>query len=151
MVPSRCLWDSRATVRPPIGRMPGPGPSSGFDKGLFAHAIAAHSTQVRLFCHRYAGDPDEEDDLVQATWVLVWEELSNYRGDGSHAGWIIRLARTVCLRFVEERKVFKAMESLVSSETSFPLSEEETFARQEQEDRWLSDILALPAASSHAR
>lgn len=39
------------------------------------------------------GDEDEADDVVQETFVRVFEKLGSYRGDGSFEGWLYRITR----------------------------------------------------------
>lgn len=42
-------------------------------------------------CLRYAGNPDDAQDILQEGFVKVFHNLSRFRGDGSFEGWIRRI------------------------------------------------------------
>jgi len=49
-------------------------------------------------------DRDEAEDVVQETFVLVYENMGSFRGDGSFEGWLYRIMRRVVERQRRKRK-----------------------------------------------
>jgi RNA polymerase sigma-70 factor (ECF subfamily) len=45
---------------------------------------------LRRYCRRLAGD--EGDDVAQDALLAAWRALSQWRGEGSFAGWLRRIA-----------------------------------------------------------
>jgi RNA polymerase sigma-70 factor, ECF subfamily len=114
------------------------------DERFFADLVLEHSVQVRRHCRHFAIDSDDEQDLVQATWVLVWENRRTYSGRGSFAGWLRRLARTVCTRAARRRPVTICVDDV---EVLFePVREDAQHAleRQNLEDDQLDLVMSLP-------
>src|ERR1700754_3197118 len=42
-------------------------------------------------CMRYANDKDEAQDILQEGFIKMFNNVHNYRGDGSLEGWIRRI------------------------------------------------------------
>ncbi len=56
----------------------------------------------------YVNDHDHAQDLVQETFISVWQNLSSFRNEANIGTWIFRIASNHCLRAVKrERKVTK--------------------------------------------
>lgn len=45
------------------------------------------------------------DDLLQETWLAVWQSAGSYRGDSSVRGWILGIARRQTYYLLRRRKV----------------------------------------------
>jgi RNA polymerase sigma-70 factor (ECF subfamily) len=116
---------------------------SGEDR-LFEHLVREHGAQVRRYCRRFALDSDEEQDLVQATWVLVWERRRGYTGRGSFAGWVHRLTRTVCTRAARRRFDTVNVDDETTLFDAVPVDAQDAIERQTLEDERLDLIMALP-------
>jgi RNA polymerase sigma factor (sigma-70 family) len=50
-----------------------------------------YSPKMYGVCLRYAGNPDDAQDILQEGFVKVFKNLSRFRGDGSFEGWIRRI------------------------------------------------------------
>ena len=65
-------------------------------------AFTAFAEQYQPLVFRSAiglvGDRDEAEDIVQEVFVLLYEKMGSYRGDGSIEGWIYRITRRVAER-----------------------------------------------------
>jgi RNA polymerase sigma-70 factor (ECF subfamily) len=53
-----------------------------------------HGQAVHRLCARLA--PADADDLVQETFLRVLRYRTSWRGEGSIAGWLLRIARNAC-------------------------------------------------------
>lgn len=52
--------------------------------------MRAHEASLRRYTRRLAGD--EGDDIAQESLLAAWRALGQWRGDGSFAGWLRRIA-----------------------------------------------------------
>jgi RNA polymerase sigma-70 factor, ECF subfamily len=66
-----------------------------------------YSPKVYRICLAYVNDPEHARDLLQETFINVWESLSYFRGDAHISTWIFRIATNNCLRDVQKQKRFK--------------------------------------------
>lgn len=54
-------------------------------------------------CRRYAGQQNAED-VMQDSFVRVFQYLAQYRNEGSFEGWIRRVCVNTCIRHLEKAK-----------------------------------------------
>ncbi len=60
----------------------------------FRAVYEAHARTVRRVLHRLAA-PRDLDDLVQITWLKVYERMGSLREDGAAKTWVCRIAVNV--------------------------------------------------------
>jgi RNA polymerase sigma-70 factor (ECF subfamily) len=58
----------------------------------FDELVARHQGAVRAFLRRLGDDDAVADDLAQETFLKAQRALASYRGDGSVASWLLRIA-----------------------------------------------------------
>lgn len=61
--------------------------------------MRAHEASLRRYARRLAGD--EGDDIAQDALLAAWRALGQWRGDGSFAGWLRRIATR---RYLDRRR-----------------------------------------------
>lgn len=73
---------------------------------LFKGIFDANSTKIYHLCLSYAGDEDVANDLMQETFIKVWQNLDGFRNQSQISTWIYRIAINTCLSYlrVEKRK-----------------------------------------------
>lgn len=82
------------------------------DMSAFAHLVRLHQSRVRGFLRRLArGDGATADDLAQETFLEAFRKISDYRGDGSFAGWLSRIAYSRFLMELRKRKSTRPLEN----------------------------------------
>ena len=78
--------------------MTGPGPPDSAliarvlvddDRHAFATLVRRHQPSVRAFARRLAGD--SSDDVAQTAFVLAWQHLASFRGEGALRSWLLKL------------------------------------------------------------
>lgn len=55
-------------------------------------------------CLRYCGSTDNAKDMLQESFIKLFESLKNFRFQGSFEGWTRRIAVTTCLDFIKKLK-----------------------------------------------
>jgi RNA polymerase sigma-70 factor (ECF subfamily) len=69
----------------------------------FADVVRAHQGVVRGFLRRLCDTDATADDLAQETFLKAKRALPGYRGDGSLASWLLRIAYREFLSFRRSR------------------------------------------------
>ena len=64
--------------------------AAGGDLAAFGELVRSHEASLRRYTRRLAGD--EGDDIAQDALLAAWRALGQWRGDGSFAGWLRRIA-----------------------------------------------------------
>ena len=58
----------------------------------FREAFESHRDAVYRLLVRLARNPHDAEDLLQETYLTFWRKRAQYRGDGSLAGYLKRIA-----------------------------------------------------------
>src|SRR5215469_13443526 len=75
------------------------------DSAAFALLVRQHQSGLRGFLRRLTrNDPSLADDIAQETFLEAWRKLVHFRGDGSFAGWLNRIAWSRFLMDARKRK-----------------------------------------------
>jgi RNA polymerase sigma factor (sigma-70 family) len=92
---------------------------------LFKSAFDVYHQKIYHLCYAYTGDPDIASDLVQDTYLKVWEHLETFQNKASIGTWIYRIAVNTCLAFIKIGKRIqtesideRVMESISEAESS---------------------------------
>lgn len=59
---------------------------------------------IKKLCLGYTGTTTQADDLLQETFIAVWNNMHKYRGDASWSTWIYRIAVNTCLMYLRKEK-----------------------------------------------
>lgn len=70
----------------------------------FDNIYEKYAPKVFRICLGYTNNYDQAKDLTQDTFIAVWENLNDFRGDSSLATWIFRIASNKCLRALDKEK-----------------------------------------------
>lgn len=65
------------------------------DQRAFADLVAQLQPRVYRWALTYARDPDEADEIAQETFVMIYRQLDQYRGDAPFEAWVFRITRRV--------------------------------------------------------
>ena len=56
-------------------------------------------------CRRYANDQTEAEDMLQESFIRVFNNIAQYRFEGSLEGWIRRIVIHTALRILQKKKI----------------------------------------------
>ena len=70
----------------------------------FEQLYQQYSPQVYRVCMGYINDHEHARDLVQETFIAVWQNLKSFRKESAVSTWIFRIATNNCLRALERKK-----------------------------------------------
>lgn len=70
----------------------------------FKQLFEENSKKIFNLCYGYAGDTDTANDLMQETFIKVWQNLDKFRNQSQLSTWIYRIAVNTCLSHIRSEK-----------------------------------------------
>ncbi len=113
----------------------------------YAFNLLVRKYQQKLYYHirRIVVDHDDTNDLLQNTFIKVWNHLDGFREDSQLYTWLYRVATNECLGFLKQkRKRFFLPIADVESELSEKLVRNEVLNADKLELKLQQAILSLP-------
>lgn len=66
--------------------------------------------KIFRLCMGYVNDYALAQDVAQETFIIVWQQLPNFRNEANISTWVFRIASNNCLRQIEKQKRFQKVE-----------------------------------------
>ncbi|MCX6166435.1 MAG: RNA polymerase sigma factor [Sphingobacteriales bacterium] len=94
-------------------------------EALFKEIFRTNSRKIYHLCYGYTGDDDTANDLVQETFLKVWQNLDKFRNQAMISTWIYRIAVNTCLSHlrVEKRQAKEELTDKIIDEKAEEFSE----------------------------
>jgi RNA polymerase sigma factor (sigma-70 family) len=64
-----------------------------------------YAGKMLTVCRRYANDQTEAEDMLQESFIRVFNNIAQYRFEGSLEGWIRRIVVHTALRVIQKKKI----------------------------------------------
>lgn len=71
----------------------------------FTTLYQQYAGSIYKLCLGYAGEEALAQDLLQESFVSVWNNLNQFRGDAQWSTWIYRIAVNTCLGYLRKKKI----------------------------------------------
>lgn len=65
-----------------------------------------YAKKMFAVCYRYASDFSSAEDILQEGYIRVFENLHNYRNEGSFEGWIRRIMINTALEMLRKKQPY---------------------------------------------
>lgn len=75
------------------------------DRQLQQELYNRFAGKMYAVCLRYAGHPEDAQDLLQEGFVKVFRNLHRFRAEGSFEGWIRRVFINTCIEYFRRRSL----------------------------------------------
>ena len=98
------------------------------DLDAFDELVRIYQRRIYNFALRLSGATDDAEDIAQETFIRVYNNIQNFRGDANFSTWVFRIAHNV---FLDMRKKARAHPQ-ASLEEEIELEESEV--RRQVED-----------------
>jgi RNA polymerase sigma-70 factor (ECF subfamily) len=85
-------------------------------------------------CLRYSADKAEAEDILQESFLKIFNSIKEYSGSGSFIGWLRKIAVNTAITYYHKNLKFRyhiEIEEFVSSETGVMSFEEDFFTSEE--------------------
>jgi RNA polymerase sigma-70 factor (ECF subfamily) len=74
------------------------------ERRAFGELVRRHGSAVRNLLRRMGAQPAEADDTAQDAFLVAFERIAEFRGEGTFAGWVKRIAARQYLRRLQKQK-----------------------------------------------
>jgi RNA polymerase sigma factor (sigma-70 family) len=74
------------------------------DRAAFGELVRRHGSAVRGLLRRMGSAPAEADDAAQDAFLAAFERIAEFRGEGTFAGWIKKIAARLYLRRLQKAR-----------------------------------------------
>jgi RNA polymerase sigma factor (sigma-70 family) len=68
------------------------------DRAAFGELVRRHGSAVRALLRRMGAAPDMADDLAQDAFLAAFEQIAEFRGEGTFQAWVKRIAARAYVR-----------------------------------------------------
>ena len=81
------------------------------ERRAFGELVRRHGSGVRGLLRRMGAQAAEADDTAQDAFLAAFERIAEFRGEGTFAGWVKRIAARQYLRRLQREKRLSAIAS----------------------------------------
>jgi RNA polymerase sigma factor (sigma-70 family) len=74
--------------------------SAAGGRSEFGELVRRHSSPVRALLRRMGADPASADDVAQDAFLTAFEQIADFRGEGTFQAWVKRIAARAWLKRV---------------------------------------------------
>jgi RNA polymerase sigma-70 factor (ECF subfamily) len=74
------------------------------ERAAFGELVRRHGSAVRGLLRRLGASGAEADDLAQDAFLTAFEQMAEFRGEGTFAGWVKRIAARLYLRRLQRER-----------------------------------------------
>ena len=82
------------------------------DRDAFAELVRRHQPGVSRFVSRYLRSRDDNDEVVQDTFLRAWQQIARFQPDSNFAAWVMTIARFLCMARLKDAQRHPAPASL---------------------------------------
>jgi RNA polymerase sigma-70 factor (ECF subfamily) len=82
------------------------------DRDAFAELVRRHQPGVSRFVSRYLRSRDDNDEVVQETFLRAWQQIGRFQPDTNFAAWVMTIARFLCMARLKDAQRHPAPASL---------------------------------------
>ena len=86
------------------------------DEASFALLVRRYEAKLRVYVVQIVGNDEEARDLVQETFIRVWNNLNQYDPRYRFSTWLFRIARNLAIDTLRRRRPVVSMEMGEDSE-----------------------------------
>jgi RNA polymerase sigma-70 factor (ECF subfamily) len=79
------------------------------DRRAFGELVRRHGSAVRGVLRRMGAQGAEADDVAQDAFLTAFERISEFRGEGTFAGWVKKIAARLYLRRLQRDRRLSSM------------------------------------------
>jgi RNA polymerase sigma-70 factor (ECF subfamily) len=74
------------------------------ERRAFGELVRRHGSAVRGLLRRMGAQASEADDVAQDAFLTAFERIAEFRGEGTFAGWVKRIAARLYLRRLQRER-----------------------------------------------
>ncbi len=86
-------------------------------EGAFRQLVSLYKERLYWHIRKIVLNHDDTDDVLQNTFIKIWNGIDSFRGDSSLFTWLYRIATNESITFLNQKK--RKLTSSLTSETDF--------------------------------
>lgn len=90
------------------------------ERPAFGELVRRHGSSVRGLLRRMGASGAEADDVAQDAFLAAFERVSEFRGEGTFAAWVKRIAARQYLRRLQKERKSAALAAEADAEETSP-------------------------------
>uniref|UniRef100_UPI0025CB8F63 RNA polymerase sigma factor n=1 Tax=Phenylobacterium sp. TaxID=1871053 RepID=UPI0025CB8F63 len=79
------------------------------ERRAFGELVRRHGSSIRHLLRRMGAQAAESDDVAQDAFLAAFERIAEFRGEGTFAGWVKKIAARLYLRRLQREKRLSAI------------------------------------------
>jgi len=115
----------------------------GGDSDCFAELFTRHRKRVFYACRSFFSDSQAAEDATQETFLRAYRNIRSYQ-EGDFSGWLMRIARNVCIDEWRRRRPETAVDEIELTNRAAPMPADSSFETRQTVERLWKEIRALP-------
>jgi RNA polymerase sigma-70 factor (ECF subfamily) len=113
------------------------------DKKCFAELFVRHQKKVFFACRRFFSDAHRAEDATQETFLRAYRRIETFQG-GDFVGWLIRIAKNVCIDEWRKTSADPVSGSSELTERAAPATADSSADVRERVERIWLEMKSLP-------
>jgi len=77
------------------------------DKEAFMKLVGLYQQKIFVLAYSMVQEREDALDLVQETFLRLYEKINTYRSGENFSAWLMKIARNICLDFLRRQKTRK--------------------------------------------
>jgi RNA polymerase sigma-70 factor (ECF subfamily) len=115
------------------------------EKEAFMEIVARYQQKIFILAYSMTRNREDSLDLVQETFMRLFEKLNFYRAGESFEAWLLQISKNLCVDFLRKQKSRRKGNTISLEETGAELpSEKEDPARFNPGEMIQKAVLSLP-------
>jgi RNA polymerase sigma-70 factor (ECF subfamily) len=74
------------------------------DRDEFAERVRSHQPALSRFVARYLRSRDDQDEVVQDTFLRAWQQIARFQEGTNFVAWVMTIARFLCMARMKDRQ-----------------------------------------------
>lgn len=74
------------------------------ERRAFGELVRRHGSAVRALLRRMGAQPSQADDVAQDAFITAFERITDFRAEGTFAGWVKRIAARLYLKRLQRER-----------------------------------------------
>jgi RNA polymerase sigma-70 factor (family 1) len=117
----------------------------GGDKEAFSTIFNAYYRDMVMFALSFTHEPDIAEEIVQETFVKLWEEHSKLKINESLRSYLLKSVQNRCIDWFRHKKVRQIhMNEVIHNSVLFEYDTDNYMLRSELEDKIKKTLLLIP-------
>lgn len=114
------------------------------DPAIFEELVRRHISKLRNLIYRIVYDVETADDIVQDTFLKVYEKIDSFKGRSTFSTWLCQIGINMALNYKKKNTRYQMIDIAILDEQSTAPSPEEFHLEQEELKEINQHIQALP-------